>query len=278
MEANITQFCVVTGASVKDARRFLEKYKRVDIAMDAYYNDPNASAATGRRQADGGGASTSKLNALFDKYKDPDAAEITVDGTIKLCEDLGVNPEDVVLLAVAFELKSPRVGEWNKKGWTDGWKNIGCDSISGMRIALKRLRDKLGSDPDYFQQVYNHTFDFARGDGQRSLGVETAQAFWALLLPHGLHGGALSHVHSTDDDDDDDMGEEEGWRDEYTSWWFEFLNEKGGKGVSKDTWAMFLEFVRSIDSEFENYDMEEAWPSTIDDFVGWAKERLALAA
>jgi len=56
---------------------------------------------------------------------DPGAAEITVDGTIKLCEDLAVNPEDVVLLAVAFELKSPRVGEWNKQGWTEGWKNIG---------------------------------------------------------------------------------------------------------------------------------------------------------
>lgn len=48
-----------------------------------------------------------------------------MDGTIKLCEDLDVNPEDVVLLAVAFELKSPRVGEWNKQGWTEGWKALG---------------------------------------------------------------------------------------------------------------------------------------------------------
>ncbi len=32
----------------------------------------------------------------------PDDDDITVDGTIKLCEDLGVDPEDVVLLAVAF--------------------------------------------------------------------------------------------------------------------------------------------------------------------------------
>jgi hypothetical protein len=44
---------------------------------------------------------------------------------IKLCEDLMVDPEDVVLLAVAFELKSPKVGEWNRKGWVDGWKNLG---------------------------------------------------------------------------------------------------------------------------------------------------------
>lgn len=106
--------------------------------------------------------------------------------------------------------------------------------------------------------------------------LEVAQAFWALLLPAGLQGGALAHIQSKDLDDDIDMGKEEGWADEYVQWWFEFLNEKGCKGVSKDTWMMvsrvlirwlsvtflitsntqFLEFVRTIDSRFECYDME----------------------
>lgn len=48
-----------------------------------------------------------------------------MDGTIKLCQDLDVDPEDVVLLAVAFELKSPGMGQWTRKGWVDGWKAIG---------------------------------------------------------------------------------------------------------------------------------------------------------
>lgn len=48
----------------RDARRFLDKYKRVDIAIDAYYNDPNA-AAPPRPAA----VSTTKLNQLFDQYK-----------------------------------------------------------------------------------------------------------------------------------------------------------------------------------------------------------------
>ncbi|KAJ6578672.1 hypothetical protein DFH09DRAFT_346209 [Mycena vulgaris] len=126
MEENIAQFCGVTGASVKDAKKFLDKYKRVDVAIDAYYGDPAALAAVPKASVPA--ASTSKLNALFDKYKDPDGAEISVDGTIRLCADLDVNPEDVVLLAVAYELKSPRVGEWNRPGWLEGWKNIGCVS------------------------------------------------------------------------------------------------------------------------------------------------------
>ena len=31
---------------------------------------------------------------------------------------------------------------------------------------------------------------------------------------------------------------EPGWKPEYNALWFEYLNEKGGKGISKDTWHM----------------------------------------
>ena len=40
-----------------------------------------------------------------------------------------------------------------------------------MASSLVRLRDKLGSDSEYFAQVYNYTFEFSRAPGQRSLGV-----------------------------------------------------------------------------------------------------------
>ncbi|KAG5637704.1 hypothetical protein H0H81_003560 [Sphagnurus paluster] len=77
------------------------------------------------------------------------------------------------------------------------------------------------------------------------------------------------------EDGDVSMEHEDGWKPEYVQWWFDFLNEKGGRGVSKDTWIMFLDFVRSINAQFSNYDMEAAWPSTIDDFVEYAKARLS---
>jgi hypothetical protein len=48
----------------------------------------------------------------------------------------------------------------------------------------------------------------------------------------------------------------DGWKEEYTSWWFDFLNEKGGKGVSKDTWVMvrvriFLSVVIQLASFYD---------------------------
>ncbi|KAG7087771.1 hypothetical protein E1B28_013712 [Marasmius oreades] len=297
-DANIAQFCAVTGASHRDAKRFLDKYKKLDVAIDAFFDNPTPPPPTSKANSSTQ-PSTSKLHVLFDRYKDPDEQDITAEGTIKFCADLDVNPEDVVLLAVAYELKSTRLAEWNKKGWTEGWKGLGCDSIPAMKAVLPRLRDKLGSDRAYFRKVYLHAFDFARAEGQRSLPIDSAQAFWALLLPHGLSGGALSHTHSPlsitsssgsgsssisnfgspsrDRDGDVSMASGspgEGWQEEHTTWWFEFLSEKKVKGVSKDTWSMFMDFITSVDSKFETYNTEEAWPTLIDDFVEWVRKRI----
>ncbi|KAF8671963.1 Defective in cullin neddylation protein [Rhizoctonia solani] len=99
-------------ASKEQALSALKKHNyRLDAAVDAYYQ-----ALTDAPPAQ---VSTQKLGTLFDKYKDPDSANIGINGTIQWCEDLGVDPEDVSLLAVACELKSPTVGEWTKNGFID---------------------------------------------------------------------------------------------------------------------------------------------------------------
>lgn len=48
---------------IKEARKYVDKYKRVEIAVDAYYNDLSS-----RPRATEPPASTSKLNAVFDNY------------------------------------------------------------------------------------------------------------------------------------------------------------------------------------------------------------------
>lgn len=68
------------------------------------------------------------------------------------------------------------------------------------------------------------------------IALESAVAFWNLLLPVGLSGGALSHV--------DDLSATTpastyaGWRELHDQWWFDYLEGKNVKGVSKDTWSM----------------------------------------
>ncbi|KAB5592265.1 DCN1-like protein 1 [Ceratobasidium theobromae] len=246
----VAQFRAITDASKDQALDSLKKHNyRLDAAVDAYYQ-----ALTDAPPAS---ISTQKLTQLFDKYKDPDGDSIGIDGTIRWCKDLAIDPEDVSLLAVACELKSPSVGVWSRTGFIDGWKRLGSDSIDSMKSSILKLREKLSKDPDYFNRIYAFTFIFAKPEGART--VDDAIAFWGLLLNIGLSGSALPR---------------KGWKQEYTDWWFEFLKEKGGKGVSKDTWAMLPEFIKVIDEKFENHDLEAAWPSTIDDFVEWAKERV----
>lgn len=109
------------------------------------------------------------------------------------------------------------------------------DSFEGMKTQIPRLRKKLGADPEYFRRVYLYTFEFARSEGQRSLGIELAQAFWNLLLPFGLKGGALRMQDYSGNDLPKANG---GWTDEHTQLWYEFLMEKNIKGISKDTWSM----------------------------------------
>ena len=67
-----------------------------------------------------------------------------------------------------------------------------------------------------------------------------AQGFWSILIPHGLSGGALSHANEDEGEDDEMNGTEndEGWKPEHLQWWFEFLEQKGLKAITQDTWKM----------------------------------------
>ncbi|KAG8215191.1 Cullin binding-domain-containing protein [Butyriboletus roseoflavus] len=232
-------FCSITGASLKEARRYLDKHKRLDAAIDAFFQE------SGSRRTDSG-ASTSKLTTLFEKYKDPDGDLISTQGTVQFFTELGFkqDAEDLEgeddtpkLLSLAYELQSPSLGEWTRKGWMDGWKSIGCDTIDGMKTALTRLEAKLGSDPTYFRTVYNYTFNFARSEGQRSLVKDTALEYWKSLLYFAVGKEALRHA-PADDEEDVDMDVGQGWTREHTEMWLEYMKARDDVAVSKDTWQM----------------------------------------
>lgn len=57
--------------------------------------------------------------------------------------------------------------------------------------------------------------------------------------------------------------------------WLHFLTENpsGVKGISRDTWNMFLNFTQVIGPDLSNYSEDEAWPSLFDTFVEWEMER-----
>lgn len=104
---------------------------------------------------------------------------------MEMCEDLGISPEDVVMLPLSFYLRSPSLGTFQKTPYIDGWRAIAdtekIDSLAGQKKLLPRLRDELKKDSPVrgdrgtesksglFHRVYEFTYTFAREEGQKSL-------------------------------------------------------------------------------------------------------------
>ena len=46
-----------------------------------------------------------------------------------------------------------------------------------MSKALPKLRKNVYSDPAYFKKVYMHSFDIAKAEGSRTLGLDEGESF-----------------------------------------------------------------------------------------------------
>ncbi|KAK4685586.1 hypothetical protein P7C73_g4561, partial [Tremellales sp. Uapishka_1] len=265
----IAEFKEITGATTADATRLIKKHKNVETAIDAFFADSAAQANAA--STSGGKDRRNKLGAIWDKYKDPSKALITIEGTMAFCTELDIDPSsDSVLFCLATDLGSKAIGEWEREPWITGWTAMGpsIESLADMKAQLPALRTKLNSDPAYFKKVYMHTFDLSKADGARTLMLDTGIDMWKLYIPPALAArpSALSKVSSP--------GAPPDFTEKELGMWLEFIQKKG-KAISKDTWSLFIDFVRSIDSDFKEYDEEAAWPSTIDDFVEYARKEKA---
>merc|ERR1719435_916991 len=124
-----------------------------------------------------------RCESWFQKYADKksDKPVIGPDGIEKLCKDLDVQPEDIVMLVLAWRLGAESMGYFKLLEWKNGMTTVECDSTEKLKEKLDYLRALLKDAPT-FKKIYRYAYDFSRDKNQKSLEIETGKAMLQLLL------------------------------------------------------------------------------------------------
>ncbi|XP_063129408.1 DCN1-like protein 4 isoform X5 [Rattus norvegicus] len=85
------------------------------------------------------------------------------EGMEKFCEDIGVEPENVVMLVLAWKLDAQNMGYFTLQEWLKGMTSLQCDTTEKLRTTLDYLRSLL-NDTTNFKLIYRYAFDFARAE------------------------------------------------------------------------------------------------------------------
>lgn len=169
-------------------------------------------------------------------------------GTMKLCEDLDVTPEHVLMLVVAWKLDCKTMGEITVEEWMGGMSELECDNPAKLQVKLPTLHAEL-SDETTMKALFRYSYDFARSinenAAQRTIDREVATHMMNVLLRGKWLGLAK---------------------------FLQYLEDRDIKVVNKDQWCSVYEFSSTILPDFSNYDDLEAWPILLDEFVEWSKE------
>lgn len=241
MVRSLTQFI---SCSERDAIGLLQKTKwDVQAAAALHFETMQANAVD-----------STKIDLWFNTYIEDgeDTNEMEAEGVEKFCADIGVDGEtDTIVLAVAWKMEAKEMGIFTRAEFQKGMAALSCETAKALKEKLPSLRSEI-ADPFSFKKMYTFCHKFAVDPDvhKRNLPLDTAIAYWNLLL-----ASKFDHLQL----------------------WLEFLNASRAevKFISKDQWVQLLEFSTTIDNDLENFKEGEEWPVLLDDFVAWAKPKVA---
>lgn len=231
------------------------------------------------------GASDVKLNvyseqraeALFSQFADEDNPDVIgAEGFERLCKEAQVPLDGALPLLLSWQFGSHEIAKISKQEWMEGAAALRVSSLASFAVVLNDLNDLIvlmrpavaisrvksqrgatydttrydsyAADPHKsFSSFYTFCFALAKPESSRNIDMETACAFWSVLLAPQFP--LITDV-------------------------TEFINTTGSyKGVNKDLWSMMLEFCRDTRVDLSNFEADGAWPTVIDDFVRWKTTR-----
>ena len=201
--------------------------------------------SSGSTGSGGGGVSAAskhvQIEWYFNQYKDKEEDKILAEGMERFCIDLDVDPTEFIVLVLAWKFGASEMCRFTREEFMNGCQNMKAyDAKSLQNRFPELLQDARGEN---FKDLYQFTFSFGldHSTGQRSLPVDMAIQLWELVFTQE--------------------------KPTILERWFDFLRESEARGISRDTWNMFLDFCHNVAPDLSDYDESEAWPSLFDDFV-----------
>lgn len=189
------------------------------------------------------------LEKYFNQYRDDQEDAILAEGMEKFCSDLGVDPTEYIVLVLAWKFEASQMCRFTHEEFINGCQKMKVYDAKSLRSRFPEMKEEV-KDQEKFKSLYRFTFTFGldQSTGQRSLPVDMAIPLWELVF--------------------------EQYRTPLLTDWCNFLQDTHVKGISRDTWNLFLPFSMTVNQDFSNYDESEAWPSLFDDFVDYQKQKL----
>lgn len=208
---------------------------------------PRLQRDAGRRGTFEPRHSEARAGALFEKYRDPDEDAVLAEGIVRLCDDLGVRPEEFRVLLLAWKFGAQQMCRFTRDEFLGGCRALRADSVSAIQARFPELLAEA-REPTRFRDLYRFTFRFGLESGQRTLPTDMAAQLWRLVFsqepPLVLER------------------------------WLAFLESHPEvRGITSDTWNMFLHFAETAGRDLSTYDDSEAWPSLFDDFVEFENDQ-----
>jgi hypothetical protein len=155
------------------------------------------------------------------------------------------------VLVLAWKFGAEVMCRFSREEFFQGMKELKTDTLPGVQARLPDVVTEVMSDPVKFKDLYRYSYKFALDSelGQRILPADMSISLWRVVFSQK--------------------------EPEILGRWIDFLEAHPHiRGIPRDTWNMFLNFVSTVGSDLTTYDDTEAWPSLFDDFVEYENDKL----
>jgi DCN1-like protein 3 len=187
---------------------------------------------------------------LFKHYSDDDDI-MSVDGILRFCTDLSIEPDCYEVLLFCFLCRAKQMYSLTKDEFILGLKTLGnhIDNLLDIRSALF-----IYNIISHENEFYNWTYHYGLIDGQRCVTTQNAISLWRLFYSKSIKKPQIL--------------------DRWLNYLEQDMNNEIPKAITCDTWTIFPQFAKFIElNGYKAYDDNEAWPCLFDGFVEYQLEQ-----